>query len=145
MKLLVINGPNLNFLGIRDKTIYGKQDYQYLVGLIQKKAQEDGDQAECFQSNHEGAIIDRIQESYFDGTEGIIINPGAYTHYSYAIRDALESITVPKIEVHISDIRSREEFRHISVTEPVCDMQIAGKGLEGYLMAMDQVKNLSKK
>ncbi len=145
MKLLVINGPNLNFLGIRDKTIYGKQDYQYLVGLIQKKAKEDGDQAECFQSNHEGAIIDRIQESYFDGTEGIIINPGAYTHYSYAIRDALESITVPKIEVHISDIRSREEFRHISVTEPVCDMQIAGKGLEGYLMAMDQVKNLSKK
>ena len=91
MKLLVINGPNINFLGIREKSVYGTQDYQYLLDLIQKKAQESGNEIQVFQSNHEGAIIDRIQEAYFDGTEGIVINPGAYTHYSYAIRDALAS------------------------------------------------------
>mgnify|MGYP003322299125 CR=1 FL=1 len=92
---------------------------------------------EQFQSNHEGAIIDRIQEAYFDGTQGIVINPGAYTHYSYAIRDALASITVPKVEIHISDITKREEFRKISVTAPVCDKQIYGQGLDGYLQAID--------
>jgi 3-dehydroquinate dehydratase-2 len=92
MKILVINGPNLNFLGIREKGIYGTQDYNYLVGMIQDKASEIGCEIECFQSNHEGAIIDRLQEAYFDNTQGIVINPGAYTHYSYAIRDALASI-----------------------------------------------------
>ena len=137
MKLLVINGPNLNFLGIREKGIYGTQDYQYLLDLIQKKAAECGCEIDCFQSNHEGAIIDRIQEAYFDKTEGIVINPGAYTHYSYAIRDALASITVPKVEIHISDITKREEFRKISVTAPACDKQIYGHGLDGYLMAID--------
>ncbi len=142
MKILVINGPNLNFLGIRDKTIYGKQDYPYLVNQIEEKAKADGDTVECFQSNHEGAIIDRIQESYFDGTEAIVINPGAYTHYSYAIRDALESIPFAKVEIHISDVQAREEFRHISVTKPVCDAQIVGKGLDGYLIAMDQAKEI---
>ena len=121
MKLLVINGPNLNFLGIREKGIYGTQDYQYLVDLIGKKAQETGSEIEVWQSNHEGAIIDKIQEAYFNGTEGIIINPGAYTHYSYAIRDALASITVPKVEIHISDITQREEFRKTSVTKEACD------------------------
>lgn len=139
MKLLVINGPNLNFLGIREKGIYGTQDYQYLVDLIQNKAAETGSEIECFQSNHEGAIIDRIQASYFDGTQGIVINPGAYTHYSYAIRDALASITVPKVEIHISDITQREEFRRVSVTKEVCDHQIYGHGLDGYLMAIDYV------
>lgn len=139
MKLLVINGPNLNFLGIREKGIYGTQDYKALVDLIQKKAKESDCEIECFQSNHEGAIIDRIQESYFDGTEGIIINPGAYTHYSYAIRDALASIRVPKVEIHISDITRREEFRRISVTKEVCDHQIYGHGLDGYLMAVDYI------
>ncbi len=143
MKLLVINGPNLNFLGIRDKAVYGKEDYQYLTGMIQEKAEKDGDRVECFQSNHEGAIIDRIQESYFDGTEGIVINPGAFTHYSYAIRDALESIHVPKVEVHISDVNAREEFRHLSVTKPVCDGQIVGQGLKGYLLAMDLVREIA--
>ena len=137
MKLLVINGPNLNFLGIREKGIYGTQDYQYLLDLIQKKAVECGCEIECFQSNHEGAIIDRIQEAYFDKTEGIVINPGAYTHYSYAIRDALASITVPKVEIHISDITKREEFRKISVTKDACDHQIYGHGLDGYLEAID--------
>lgn len=137
MKILVINGPNLNFLGIREKGIYGTQDYNDLVDMIQDKAQKAGCEIECFQSNHEGAIIDRIQEAYFDGTEGIVINPGAYTHYSYAIRDALASITVPKVEIHISDITQREEFRRISVTKEACDYQIYGHGLDGYLMAID--------
>ena len=140
MKILVINGPNLNFLGIREKSVYGTQDYQYLVNLIQEKARETGNEIEVFQSNHEGAIIDRIQEAYFDGTQGIIINPGAYTHYSYAVRDALASIDVPKVEVHISDITNREEFRKVSVTAPVCDKQIYGQGLQGYLQAVEYFK-----
>lgn len=141
MKLLVINGPNLNFLGIREKSVYGAEDYQYLLDLIRKKAEETGNDITVFQSNHEGAIIDRIQEAYFDGTEGIVINPGAYTHYSYAIRDALASITVPKVEIHISDITKREDFRKVSVTAPVCDRQIYGQGLEGYLQAIDFILN----
>ena len=137
MKLLVINGPNLNFLGIREKGIYGTQDYNYLVNMIQDKAKAENCEIECFQSNHEGAIIDRIQAAYFDGTQGIVINPGAYTHYSYAIRDALASIEVPKVEIHISDITKREEFRKTSVTKAACDHQIYGKGLDGYIMAID--------
>lgn len=141
MKLLVINGPNLNFLGIREKSVYGTQDYQYLLELIQRKAESAGCDITVFQSNHEGAIIDRIQEAYFDGTEGIVINPGAYTHYSYAIRDALASITVPKVEIHISDITKREEFRKTSVTAPACDKQIYGQGLDGYLQAIDFILN----
>lgn len=139
MKILVINGPNINFLGIREKSVYGAEDYDYLLNLIAGKEEETGCELEVFQSNHEGAIIDRIQEAYFDNTEGIVINPGAYTHYSYAIRDALASITVPKVEIHISDITKREEFRKISVTAPVCDRQIYGQGLKGYLMAIDSV------
>ncbi len=139
MKILVINGPNLNFLGIREKAVYGNQDFDYLLNLLQKKAEECGCSLEQFQSNHEGAIIDRIQEAYFDGTEGIVINPGAYTHYSYAIRDALASITVPKVEVHISDITAREDFRKVSVTKEVCDHQIYGQGLDGYLQAIDYI------
>lgn len=140
MKILVINGPNLNFLGIREKTIYGSENYEYLVNMIEEYCKERNIDVECYQSNHEGAIIDKIQEAYFNGTDGIVINPGAYTHYSYAIRDALASVTTfPKIEIHISDVNSREEFRHISVTEPACDGQIVGKGLKGYLMAIDMI------
>ena len=139
-KYLVINGPNLNFLGIREKAIYGNQDYQYLLDLIGKKAEDTDSDIEVFQSNHEGAIIDRIQDAYFDGTQGIVINPGAFTHYSYAIHDALASVTtMPKVEIHISDITSREEFRKISVTAPACDKQIYGQGLDGYLQAIDYV------
>ena len=137
MKLLVINGPNLNFLGIREKGVYGTQNYDDLLDMIAKKGKENGCAIEVFQSNHEGAIIDRIQDAYFDGTEGIIINPGAYTHYSYAIRDALASIEVTKVEIHISDITKREEFRKVSVTAPACDALIYGHGLEGYLEAVD--------
>lgn len=139
MKLLIINGPNLNFLGIREKDIYGQQNYDYLLQIIEEKAKELQCQVEVFQSNHEGALIDRIQDAYSDGTEGIIINPGAYTHYSYAIHDALASVTMPKVEIHISDINAREEFRKVSVTAPACDHQIVGKGLPGYLLAMEWI------
>lgn len=143
-KILVINGPNINFLGIREKSVYGTQDYEYLLNMIEQKGAESGSEITVFQSNHEGAIIDRIQESYFDGTEGIVINPGAYTHYSYAIRDALASITVPKVEIHISDITKREEFRKNSVTKDACDHQIYGQGLDGYLQAIDFILNFQK-
>ena len=139
MKILVINGPNLNFLGIREKSVYGNQDYAYLLQMLEEKGNECGHEVVTFQSNYEGGIIDRLQEAYFDGTDGIVINPGAYTHYSYAIRDALASITVPKVEIHISDITKREEFRRVSVTAPVCDKQIYGQGLQGYLQAIDFV------
>ena len=145
MKILVINGPNLNFLGIREKQVYGTQDYDYLLQMIAKKGMETGSEIEVFQSNHEGAIIDRIQDAYYDGTQGIVINPGAFTHYSYAIHDALSSVSMPKVEIHISDITAREEFRKISVTRPACDDQIYGKGLEGYLLAIDRVIELAKK
>ncbi len=142
MKILVINGPNLNFLGIREKAVYGTQDYDHLLNMIGEKGQECGISVEVFQSNHEGAIIDRIQDAYFDGTDGIVINPGAYTHYSYAIHDALASVSMPKVEIHISDITKREEFRKVSVTAPACDKQIYGQGLSGYLKAIDAVMEL---
>jgi 3-dehydroquinate dehydratase-2 len=145
MKILVINGPNLNFLGIREKSVYGNQDYNYLCNMIKDKAAADGDEVECYQSNHEGAIIDRLQEAYSDGTKGIVINPGAYTHYSYAIHDALKSLeNIIKVEIHISDIQSREEFRKVSVTAPACDKQIYGHGLNGYLEAMDYIHEALK-
>ena len=137
MKILVINGPNLNFLGIRERSVYGNQDYEYLKNMIAEKGKAVGAEIELVQSNYEGGIIDRIQESYFDGTQAIVINPGAYTHYSYAIRDALASIVVPKVEIHISDITKREAFRQVSVTKEVCDYQIYGRGLQGYLDAID--------
>lgn len=138
MKILIINGPNLNFLGIREKEIYGTKDYDALLQMIAQKGREEHCEIEVFQSNHEGALIDRIQDACFDGTEGLVINPGAYTHYSYAIHDALASVTtMKKVEVHISDITAREEFRRISVTAPACDKQIYGEGLEGYLHAIE--------
>lgn len=144
MKILVINGPNLNFLGIREKGIYGNKDYTYLLKILEEKAMSAGITIETFQGNGEGQIIDRIQRGYHEGVDGIVINPGAYTHYSYAIRDALASITVPKIEVHISNIHQREEFRHKSVTAPVCNGQIAGLGLDGYLLAIDGIMGMIK-
>ncbi len=143
-KILVINGPNLNFLGIREKSIYGTEDYNALIGRIRQHAVELGVAAECWQSNHEGAIIDKLQEAYYDeDLIGVVINPGAYTHYSYAIHDALRSVFVPKVEIHISDINAREAFRRVSVTAPACDRQIVGHGLDGYLEAMDWI--LTKK
>jgi 3-dehydroquinate dehydratase-2 len=145
MRILVINGPNLNFLGIREKGIYGTQDYSYLLKLLEEKSKEKQFELETFQSNGEGEIIDRLQKAYYDQVDGIVINPGAYTHYSYAIRDALSSLTIPKIEVHISNIHQREEFRHTSVTAPVCTGQIAGLGLQGYLLAIEAIIELSAK
>ena len=136
MKILVLNGPNINFLGIREKGIYGTADYATLVSMIENKAEELGVEVEVFQSNYEGAIIDKIQETY-GRVDGIIINPGAFTHYSYAVRDALASVEVPKIEVHISNVHKREEFRHTSVTAPVCTGQAVGLGLKGYLYALE--------
>ena len=140
MMILVINGPNLNFLGIREKSIYGDRDYDHLIGMIEDYAGKTGAEISFFQSNHEGAIIDRLQQAYFDREDGIVINPGAYTHYSYAIHDALKSLEEPvKVEVHISDIQTREEFRKVSVTAPACDHQIYGKGFDGYLEAIDYI------
>ena len=135
MKLLVINGPNLNLLGIREPDIYGKQDYPDLVRLIEATCLELGVNVEIFQSNHEGAIVDKIQaaQGVYDA---IILNPGAYTHYSVAILDALKAVEVPCVEVHISNIHRREEFRHKSVTAPGCVGQITGLGLYGYEAAM---------
>ena len=144
MKILVINGPNLNFVGIREKAVYGDESYEHMMGVVEAYAKEKGCDISVFQSNHEGSIIDRIQEAYFDGTDGIVINPGAYTHYSYAIRDALSSVEkIKKIEVHLSDIKNREDFRSVSVTAPVCDEQIFGLGLDGYLRAVDSILKMS--
>ena len=144
MKLLVVNGPNLNMLGKRDPAVYSSRTYEDLLQMIGDKASELNMTVEVFQSNHEGAIIDRLQDAMEDGTEGLVINPGAYTHYSYAIHDALEILSFPKIEVHISDINTREEFRRVSVTRPACDAQIVGEGFEGYLHAMEEVLKLIK-
>lgn len=144
-KILVINGPNINFLGIREKGIYGQDNYDTLVNMIEDKAKELGVEVEVFQNNSEGAIIDRIQRAYYEKVSGIVINPGAYTHYSIAIRDALGSIEdIPKIEVHISNVHKREEFRHTSVTVPVCNGQVVGLGLKGYLYAMEAVLDISR-
>ena len=146
MKILVINGPNLNFLGIREKEVYGNESYETLISQIEEKGKQSGASIECFQSNHEGAIIDRIQEAYRDGTDGIVINPGAYTHYSYAIHDALKSVDrIVKAEVHISDISAREEFRKNSVTAPACDFFIKGHGFAGYAEAVDLIINRLEK
>jgi len=145
MKLLVINGPNINFLGIREKGIYGTKDFNSLLAMLDEKAKDLGIIIETFQDNSEGRLIDRIQKAYYDKVDGIIINPGAYTHYSYAIRDALASIEVPIIEVHISNVHKREEFRHHSVTAPVCTGQIVGLGLYGYLLAVDAIIDMIKK
>ncbi|NLE02054.1 MAG: 3-dehydroquinate dehydratase [Fibrobacter sp.] len=138
-KILVLNGPNLNFLGIREVDVYGREDYDSLRQLIAKKGASENILVECFQSNYEGAIIDKIQESFFDGiTQGIVINPGAYAHYSYAIRDALASVPTLKVEVHISDIKERaESWRHTTVTAEACDLLITGHGFNGYLEAID--------
>lgn len=142
-KLLVINGPNINFIGIREKGVYGSDNYESLVKMIEDKAAELGVEVEVFQSNHEGEVIDKIQKAYYDKVDGIAINPGAWTHYSYAVRDALASVeAIPKIEVHISNVHKREEFRHVSVTAPVCTGQVVGLGLKGYLYALEALASM---
>ena len=136
MKLLILNGPNLNLLGQREPEIYGRRSYDDLCKLIYEHAAAVGCQVELFQSNHEGTLIDAIQASRA-GYGGIVINPGAYAHYSYAIYDALRCAPVPAVEVHISDITAREPFRAVSVTAPACVKTIAGRGFDGYIEAMD--------
>ena len=139
MKILIINGPNLNLLGQRDTHIYGDESLADVNAYIRSCC--GGDELEFFQSNHEGEIIDKIHEAMKEHM-GIIINPGAYAHYSYAIRDAIEAVRVPVVEVHLSDISKREKFRQISVTSPVCSAIISGKGKEGYVMAIEKLKSI---
>ena len=135
MKLLIINGPNINMLGIREPDIYGKNTFSDLLALIDDTAKKLSIEAEQFQSNHEGDIVDKIQAAY--GTaDGIVINPAAYTHTSVAILDALKSVAIPAVEVHISDVDSRESFRQISYTGLACEKTIKGQGLDGYRQAM---------
>ena len=137
MIILVINGPNLNMLGIREPQIYGRQSYDELLGVISEHAARIGAEVEFFQSNHEGAIVDRIQEAYFSGTDGIVINPAAYTHTSVAIADALKAVSIPAVEVHISEVSEREAFRQVSYVRDVAIATITGHGFAGYTEALD--------
>ena len=137
MKLLIVNGPNLNMLGIREKHIYGDRDYDALCRYIREEAAKLGAEVELFQSNHEGAIVDRIQQAYFDGTEGIVINPAAYTHTSVAILDALKAVQLPAVEVHLTDVDAREPFRRVSYAGMACEARFAGLGFDGYVKAME--------
>ena len=135
MNILVINGPNLNMLGIREPDLYGKSDYAALVKLVEETCAREGIGVEIFQSNHEGAIVDKIQEA-FGKKDGIVINPAAYTHTSIAILDALKAVALPAVEVHISDVKAREDFRQISYAGKACIKTIMGQGLDGYRQAM---------
>ena len=146
MEIKLINGPNLNLLGIREKKIYGSRDFNDVVKTIIEEGEKSGHEIISFQSNIEGEIINEIHSAYFDGFDGIIINPAAYTHYSIAIYDALKGVEIPTVEVHLSNIHKREEFRHKSVTAPACIGQICGFGEFGYIMAIRALENhLSKK
>ncbi len=139
-KIMVLNGPNLNMVGIREKNIYGTMSFRDIIELIRKEAEERGIEADCRQSNHEGDLVDWIQEAYFGQYDGIVMNPGAYTHTSIAIADAVKAISpIPVVEVHISDIDEREAFRHISYAAPYCIAQIKGHGVRGYIEAMDLI------
>lgn len=135
MKILLINGPNINLLGIREKQIYGQQSYEELLDYIKKSAAELELEVDCFQSNHEGALVDRIQEAY-GKFSGIVINPAAYTHTSIAILDALKAVNIPAVEVHLSAVQQREDFRRISYAGMACCKTIAGLGFEGYREAL---------
>lgn len=145
MKILVINGPNLNFLGIREPEIYGSKTYKDLCDLIKNHANIEEVDIEIFQSNHEGVIVDKIQQAYYDKVDGIVINPAAYTHTSVAILDALKSVNIPTVEVHISDINEREEFRKHSYISLAAIKQIKGLGFNGYIEAMKYLKAYIKK
>ena len=143
MKILVVHGPNLNMLGSRKPEIYGTKTLAEINSLLQKKAGELGVEIETYQSNHEGYLIDFIQQKA-KGAAGIIINPGALTHYGLSLRDALEDTSLPVIEVHLSDIQHREEFRKVSVIAPIARKQISGQGWQGYLAALEILVELAK-
>ena len=137
MKILVLNGPNINMLGIREPDIYGRRTYNDLLELVRGHAAELGVEVEFYQSNHEGDLVDAIQNAYFDRVDGIVFNPAAYTHTSVAIADAVKGVGIPTVEVHISDVSSRESFRQISYIRDAAVRTISGCGLEGYCLAMD--------
>ena len=136
MKILVLNGPNLNMLGIREPDIYGRETYDSLIKKIEEHCKAKGFYVDCRQSNHEGTLVDWIQEAYRN-FDGIVINPGAYTHTSVALLDAIKAVSVPTVEVHISEVDKREEFRQISYLRPACIATISGHGTDGYLEAVD--------
>ncbi len=140
MRILVINGPNLNMLGIREPELYGRVTYRDLCDMILEYALKKNIEIELYQSNHEGDLVDKIQEAYGE-IDGIVINPGAYTHTSVAILDALKAVQIPAVEVHISDVDAREEFRRISYIRAYCRATISGRGVQGYLDAIDLLKN----
>ena len=146
MKLLILNGPNLNFLGIREPEIYGKGTYAELCEMIKEYAGKLSVDVELYQSNHEGDLVDAIQKAYFEKVDGIVFNPAAYTHTSVAIADAVKAVGIPTVEIHISDVSKREDFRQISYVRPACIATVCGEGFNGYLHAMDILKErLSKK
>ena len=136
MKILVINGPNINMLGIREKHIYGSENYNALVDLCKKTGDEIGVEIECYQSNHEGDLVDKIQWAYFNGVDGIVINPAAYTHTSVALLDAVKAVSIPTVEVHISKVEEREDFRQVSYIRSACVKTISGQGIKGYETAI---------
>ncbi len=145
MKIYIINGPNINMLGIREPELYGKENYETLVKLASEHAENCGFEPIFFQSNHEGALVDKIQEAYFEGAFGIVINPAAYTHTSVAILDAVKATRLPTVEVHISAVDKREGFRQTSYIREAAKKTITGKGLKGYLEAIDFLKELKDK
>ncbi len=142
MNIAVINGPNLNMLGIREPDIYGDSGYDTLVSLVTAHADKLGVTVRFYQSNHEGALVDEIQRCYYDKVDGIVINPGAYTHTSIALLDAVKAVGIPTVEVHISNVSAREEFRQISYIRTACVHTVCGQGLAGYTQAMDYLKQL---
>ncbi|MCR5741503.1 MAG: type II 3-dehydroquinate dehydratase [Gammaproteobacteria bacterium] len=141
MKILIINGPNMNMLGIREKDIYGSQTYDDLVKYISDFSKKENIEVEFFQSNHEGAIVDKIQETYFNKTDGIVINPAAYTHTSIAILDALKTVKLPTVEVHMSDLSKREDFRQVSYVSIIALKRIVGLGFDSYIEAIKFLKD----
>ncbi|MBQ4327365.1 MAG: type II 3-dehydroquinate dehydratase [Clostridia bacterium] len=143
MKLLILNGPNINMLGIREPGIYGSESYSELCRQAQEKAKELGVELEIYQTNHEGGLVDKIQETY-GKIDGIVFNPGAYTHTSIAILDALKAVSIPTVEVHISDVSKREDFRQVSYIRPICKKTITGHGIKGYLEAMEFLAGAEK-
>lgn len=144
MKILVINGPNINMLGIREPDIYGKTGFADLINTVTEYAKEKKVDIQCYQSNHEGDLVDKIQWAY-GKIDGIVINPGAYTHTSIAILDAVKAVCIPTVEVHISDVSAREEFRQISYIRNACIKTIAGRGIKGYTEAIDFLMEYTKK
>ena len=145
MKLYLLNGPNLNMLGIREPGIYGNGSYADLIDMVKKHCETLGIDVVCYQSNHEGDLVDKIQEAYFERADGIVINPGAYTHTSVALLDAVKSVRIPTVEIHISDLSKRENFRQVSYIRAACETTISGHGLMGYIEAINYLYEKNNK